>query len=119
LVIDDMPGARRAVVSMLKHIGHTVSVASDGAEGIEKLKQLRFDLVICDVMMPQVDGTAVMSYIATLPNRPPVLAISGAGGVFSASETLQTARIKADAFLEKPFDKDRFNELVAKLLKPT
>jgi len=111
-----MPGARRAVVSMLKQTGHTVSVASDGAEGIEKLKQQRFDLVICDIVMPQVDGTAVMAYIAAMPNRPPVLAISGAGGVFSVSETLQTARIKADAFLEKPFDKDRFNEMVAKLL---
>lgn len=116
LLIDDMAGVRRAVDAMLKRLGHCVTAASNGAEGLELLKQRRFDLVICDILMPQIDGAEVIFQLNGMPNRPKVIAISGGGGGVSASEALQTARTKADAFLEKPFDKDQFNAVVEKVL---
>jgi len=116
LVIDDMTGVRRAVDAMLRHAGHNVVDASDGAEGLEQLKAKRFDLVIVDILMPKIDGTEVIFQLASQADRPPVIAISGGGAGVSASEALRTARFKADAFLEKPFEKDQFMTLVDKLL---
>jgi len=116
LVIDDMAGVRRAVDSMLRHAGHNVVSASNGAEGLEQLKTHRFDLVVVDILMPKLDGTEVIFQLSAMPNHPPVIAISGGGGGVSASEALRAARFKADAFLEKPFDKEQFMGAVAKLL---
>jgi two-component system chemotaxis response regulator CheY len=116
LLIDDMVGVRRAVDAMLKRAGHRVTAVTNGAEGLAQLKQRSFDLVIVDILMPQVDGTEVISQLNAMPNRPPVIAISGGGAGISANEALHTARFKADAFLEKPFDKDQFETTVAKLL---
>ena len=116
LLIDDMAGVRRAVDAMLKRLGHHVTAAANGAEGLELLKQRRFDLVICDILMPQIDGAEVIFQLNAMPNRPKVMAISGGGAGISATEALQTARAKADAFLEKPFDKDQFTAVVEKLL---
>ena len=116
LVIDDMAGVRRAVDAMLRHAGHTVTEATNGAEGLEQLKQGRFDLVIVDILMPKLDGTEVIYQLTGQPNHPPVIAISGGGAGVSASEALRAARFKADAFLENPFDKDQFMGLVDKLL---
>jgi CheY-like chemotaxis protein len=116
LVIDDMAGVRRTVEAMLKRDGHKVTAATNGAEGLDLLEQRRFDLVICDILMPKVDGTEVIFRLNAMPNRPPVLAISGGGAGVSAGDALQMARLKADAFLEKPFDKEQFMSAVGTLL---
>lgn len=116
LVIDDMAGVRRAVDAMLKQAGHRVTTADDGAAGVELLKQKRFDLVIVDILMPKLDGSEVIFMMTGMPNRPPILAVSGGGAGISASEALKVARLKADAFLEKPFDKEQFLGAVTKLL---
>lgn len=116
LIIDDMAGVRRAVETMLSSGGHKVTAATNGAEGLDLLKHRRFDLVICDILMPQLDGTEVIFGLSAMPNPPPVLAISGGGAGVSASDALKMARIKADAFLEKPFDKEQFITAVGTLL---
>jgi CheY-like chemotaxis protein len=116
LVIDDMAGVQRAIDSLLRQAGHKVAVATNGAEGIELLKQRRFDLVVVDILMPKLDGTEVVFHVSAMPNRPPIIAMSGGGAGVSASEALRGARLKADAFLEKPFDKDQFLAVVEKLL---
>jgi CheY-like chemotaxis protein len=111
-----MAGVRRAVDAMLRHAGHKATTAADGAEGLELLKQRRFDLVIIDILMPKMDGAEVIFQLATLPNHPPVLAMSGGGGGLSAHDALLTARIKANAFLEKPFEKEQLMTIVNRLL---
>jgi CheY-like chemotaxis protein len=116
LVIDDMPSVRRAVDSMLRHAGHNVTAATDSAEGLEILTQRHFDLVIIDILRPKLDGSEVIFQLSTLPNPPPLLAISGGGAGSSARDALQSARLRADGFRENPFDKDQFMTLVAKLL---
>jgi CheY-like chemotaxis protein len=116
LLIDDMAGVRRALVSMLRHSGHTVTTADCGNQGLELLRTRRFDLVITDMLMPNGDGADVLSHVASLPNRPRVIAISGGGAGMSAESALRLARIKADAFLEKPFDSATLLAAVDKLL---
>lgn len=116
LLIDDMAGVRRAVVSMLSRAGHTVTAAENGGQGIELLRSRRFDLVITDMLMPDVDGADVLTQVGSLPNRPKVIAISGGGAGLSADGALRLAKIKADAFLEKPFEAEALLAVVDKLL---
>ena len=118
LLIDDMAVVRRAVT---KHApagsGHSVTVSENGTQGLEMLKSRRFHLVVTDMLMPGADGADVLGYVGGLPNRMPVIAISGGGAGLSAGSALALARIKADAFLEKPFTREELTEAVDKLLK--
>lgn len=116
LLIDDMAGVRRAVLSMLTRAGHRVTAAESGSDGIEKLRSHRFDLVITDMLMPGIDGADVLHEVSGLPHRPKVIAISGGGAGVSADSALKLAKLKADAFLEKPFDSDALLAEVDRLL---
>jgi CheY-like chemotaxis protein len=93
-----------------------VTAAETGDEGLEILKTHQFNLVITDMLMPGTDGADVLSHLSTLPNRPRVIAMSGGGAGLSADSALRLARIKADAFLEKPFESADLLAAVEKLL---
>jgi CheY-like chemotaxis protein len=116
LLIDDMAGVRRAVTSMLKQAGHTVVAAENGNEGLKLLEQHRFDLVITDMLMPELDGVEVLRHLTGMVNRPRVIAMSGGGAGLSADAALRAARISADAYLEKPFDKHELLAAIGELL---
>ena len=116
LLIDDMAGVRRAVVSMLTRAGHRVTEAESGSRGMDLLRSRHFDLVITDMLMPGMDGADVLSEVGSLPARPRLIAISGGGAGVSAESALRLARLKADAFLEKPFDAEALLAAVDKLL---
>jgi two-component system response regulator HydG len=116
LLIDDMVGVRKAVAMLIKTAGHKVTEAGDGAEGIQRLKLETFDLVITDIMMPNVDGLEVINFIHTLPKRPPILAISGGGASLPADQALLLAKTKADMVLNKPFDNAQFLGVIKTLL---
>lgn len=66
--------------------------------------------------MPGADGADVLGYVSGLPTRIPVIAISGGGAGLSAESALRLARLKADAFLEKPFTREELTAAVDKLL---
>lgn len=116
LLIDDMTGVRRAISGMLKRAGFGVTTAEDGLKGLEMLKSRRFDLVITDILMPALDGSELLFQLADMASRPKVIAISGGGAGVSADGALKTARFKADAFLEKPFEAEELLSTVQQLL---
>jgi DNA-binding NtrC family response regulator len=116
LLIDDMAGVRRAVVAMLTRAGHQVTAAESGSQGMDLLRSRHFDLVITDMLMPGMDGADILIEVGSMPNRPRLIAISGGGAGMSAASALQLARLKADAFLEKPFDSEALLAAVDKLL---
>jgi len=116
LLIEDMAGVRRAIGSMLKRAGHNVTPAESGGEGVRQLKERRFDLVVTDMLMPDIDGTEILYHVCEMPERPPVIAISGGGAGVSAEAALRAARYKADAFLQKPFDGADLIAAIDKLL---
>jgi len=116
LLIDDMAGVRRTVMAMLKRAGHSVTAVDSGAEGLDMLRTHRFGLVITDMLMPGTDGADVLSHLDTLNSRPRVIAMSGGGAGLSADSALSLARIKADAFLEKPFESAELLATVEKLV---
>jgi CheY-like chemotaxis protein len=116
LLIDDMAGVRRAVESMLKQAGHTVTIATDGKAGLEMLKGRRFDLVITDMLMPELDGSEVLFHLRGMAQRPRVIAMSGGGAGVSSTAALRSAQIEADGFLEKPFEKAELIAVVDRVL---
>jgi DNA-binding NtrC family response regulator len=105
LIIEDMAGVRHAISSMLKRAGHAVVVTENGEQGIAELRKRKFDLVVTDMLMPGTDGMEVLTHLSTMPNHPPVIAISGGGAGISAETALKAAKLNANAFLQKPFEK--------------
>ena len=116
LIIEDMPGVRQAISSMLKRAGHAVALAENGRQGLDELKKRRFDLVVTDMLMPGADGMEVLTQLDGIPNHPPVIAISGGGAGVSAESALKAAKLKANAFLQKPFERAELLAAVEQLL---
>lgn len=103
LLIDDMNLVRRAIRTVLARAGHSVTEAPTGEAGLELLKSRRFDLVVTDIIMPGTDGNAIVMFLDSMQNRPPVLSISGGSTAMPAEQTLLLSKRKADAVMTKPF----------------
>jgi two-component system chemotaxis response regulator CheY len=112
LVVDDNTDHRDLIVIMLEAEGHVVSTAKDGSEGLEQIQIARPDLIICDVMMPGVDGIQMVKMLRQKPeyNSLPVLMITAHGDV-------RTNAIQAGAnrTLGKPFDLDELIAIVQEM----
>jgi len=126
LVIDDEKDVRITVGEILARAGYEVDTAADGKEGLEKMREFGADLVVTDVIMPGIDGVAVMNQVRAEYPGTPVLVISGGGNIApmeyepSAIKTnayLASATVAgADATLTKPFDRKTLLDAIGKLL---
>jgi two-component system response regulator PilR (NtrC family) len=103
LVIDDEDIMREILETLLAREGYTVRLASSGAEGLELAKSLTFDAAIVDVMMPGMDGMAVLEELKKIDDDLPVLMITAFASVENA-----IAAMKRGAFdyITKPFKND-------------
>lgn len=118
LVVDDEAGVRKALHRMLTNIGHESWEAPDGAEALRLLDAIRFDLVVTDAYMAEVDGMELVVRIQQRGLQVPVVMISG-GGYRSAEEVLAMAKAcGAVATLDKPFSPRQLRETIEPLLKP-
>jgi DNA-binding NtrC family response regulator len=114
LLIEDEPRLRQNLQVLLEEDGYRVVSADDGAEGIQKLQQEPFDLVITDVVMPQVDGFQVMEYLKDHCPDAVVIAITAYVSTESAIEAL---RLGAYDYLAKPFDVDLMQFVIRRALE--
>ncbi len=118
VVIDDVAGVRRSVVSTLKRAGHEVWEADTGREGAEIVRRHDPDLVITDILMPDMDGLETMELIRNDGRRRPrFLAISGGGSLVASEEALRAAAVRADGVLAKPFLGAELTAQVSKILE--
>lgn len=116
LIVEDDGDFRDTLFAMLDSGGHDVRDAGDGREALDILATDRFDLLIMDVLMPEVDGIEVLRAIQAMPSRPPVIAISG-GGILPASLALSlSTALGASGILYKPFYRHELLEAVARAL---
>jgi DNA-binding NtrC family response regulator len=104
LVIDDEKPIRNTLSEILEYEDHEVELASDGLEGIEKAKEEKYDIILCDIKMPKMDGVEVIEKLMEICPEVPVIMISGHGTVETAVETLKKG---AYDFIEKPLDLNR------------
>ncbi|WP_119301488.1 response regulator [Dongia deserti] len=106
LLIDDEPMVRKIVRRMLERLGHTVVEAENGRFGLNELAKSAVDLVVTDIIMPEVEGLEVLMAIRQQYPSVAVVAMSGSGHA-SAFNTLDFAsKLGATATLEKPFTCD-------------
>ena len=104
LIIDDEKSIRNTLREVLEYESHTVETASDGEEGIELFKTGNFDIILCDIKMPKMDGIEVLGQITSMSADVPIVMISGHGNIDTAVEAIKKG---AFDFIEKPLDLNR------------
>ena len=104
LVIDDERSIRNTLKEILEYEKFTVDLAEHGAEGLEKYRQGKYDIVLCDIKMPEMDGLEVLEKISEEEGDAQVIMISGHGNIDNAVEAIKKG---AYDFIEKPLDLNR------------
>jgi DNA-binding NtrC family response regulator len=115
LLIEDEAAIRRVLVKILTEESehYEVEEAADGLEGIEKIKDHDFDLVLCDIKMPKMDGVEVLEAIMKIKPEIPVVMISGHGDLETAVNTM---KLGAFDYISKPPDLNRLLNTVRNAL---
>lgn len=104
LIIDDEKAIRNALRDILQFEKFDVEEAADGTEGVKLAEAGTFDLVLCDIKMPRMDGMEVLSRLQELHPDMPVVMISGHGTIDTAVEAIKKG---AYDFISKPPDLNR------------
>ncbi|MCF8224449.1 MAG: sigma-54 dependent transcriptional regulator [Bacteroidales bacterium] len=104
LVIDDEKSIRNALLEILEYEKYEVVLAENGPEGLEKFSSDQFDVVLCDIKMPEMDGIEVLEKVFETGKDVQVIMISGHGNVENAVEAIKKG---AFDFIEKPLDLNR------------
>ncbi|MDO6441062.1 MULTISPECIES: EAL domain-containing protein [unclassified Marinobacter] len=107
LVVDDEPRLVDALASLLRSCGYDVTEAHGGRHACELIDTLRFDLVLLDLRMPEVDGFAVMAHLANQQPECGSIVISGESSFTAVSRALRRGALD---YVRKPFDPE---ELIA------
>ncbi|HEX2178376.1 MAG TPA: response regulator transcription factor [Actinomycetota bacterium] len=114
LVVDDEPAVRDAVQRALKLESYQVDTAADGAEALKSLTLSSPDLMILDVLMPNVDGLEVCRRLRAARDPTPVLMLTARDSIANRVEGLDAG---ADDYLVKPFALDELLARVRALLR--
>lgn len=115
LIIEDEAAIRRVLVKILseENDSYQVDEAEDGAAGLEKIKNNDYDLVLCDIKMPKMDGVEVLEEAKKIKPEIPMVMISGHGDMETA---IQTMRLGAFDYISKPPDLNRLLNTVRNAL---
>ncbi len=115
LIIEDEAAIRRVLVKILseENDSYEVEEAEDGLSGIDKIKKEDFDLVLCDIKMPKMDGVEVLEASRKLKPETPIVMISGHGDLDTAVNTM---RLGAFDYISKPPDLNRLLNTVRNAL---
>jgi len=104
LIIDDQKSIRNTLKDILEYEGHEVTLAETGAEGLEFFSDGKFDVALCDIKMPGMDGIETLQNMMKINCDVPVVMISGHGNVDTAVDAIKKG---AYDFIEKPLDLNR------------
>jgi CheY-like chemotaxis protein len=116
LVVDDDGGVLKMIELMLGDSGFDVMVAPSGRDGLKALESQAFDLIITDIIMPEMEGIELITHLRTTRPDIPILAISGGGRSRNFDFLKFAKKLGAKAVLEKPFRRDGLLEAVNKAL---
>jgi two-component system alkaline phosphatase synthesis response regulator PhoP len=114
LVVDDEENLLEALKLNLELEGYEVSTAGDGAEALRKVDQEYFDLIVLDVMLPEVDGISVCENIRVKNLSMPILMLSAKT---SSADRVMGLKKGADDYLTKPFNLEELLLRVRKLIE--
>ena len=115
LIIEDEAAIRRVLTKILseENDSYQVEDAEDGVQGLEKIKNNDYDLVLCDIKMPKMDGVEVLEAVKKIKPEIPMVMISGHGDMETA---INTMRLGAFDYISKPPDLNRLLNTVRNAL---
>jgi CheY-like chemotaxis protein len=111
LVADDVPMIRKLVEFHLKQIGFDISNAADGAEALMLASNSKYDLILLDIMMPEMDGLEVLRRIrqGSINKETPVIIMTAYG---DSSNVKKAVEYGANDFIVKPVEQGSFRKKV-------
>jgi two-component system nitrogen regulation response regulator NtrX len=104
LIIDDEKAIRKTLTEILGFEGYKLEEAADGEEGLKKFKEKTYDVVLCDIKMPKIDGLDFLQKAVEINSDVPIIMISGHGNIETAVEAVKKG---AYDFIQKPPDLNR------------
>lgn len=104
MIIDDERAIRNSLSEILSDEGYTVEVAEDGPTAIEMAEKERYDVILCDIKMPNMEGTEVLEKLRKDGIDSAIIMISGHGDIETAVECIKKG---AFDFIQKPLDLNR------------
>jgi two-component system, NtrC family, nitrogen regulation response regulator NtrX len=104
LIIDDEKAIRKTLSEILSFEGYKIEEASDGEEGLKKFKDKSYDVVLCDIKMPKLDGIEFLQKAGEANSDIPIIMISGHGNIETAVEAVKKG---AYDYISKPPDLNR------------
>ncbi len=115
LIIEDEPAIRRVLMKILseENDSYLVEEAEDGLSGMEKIKNTDYDLILCDIKMPKMDGVELLEATKKIKPEIPIVMISGHGDMETA---INTMRLGAFDYISKPPDLNRLLNTVRNAL---
>jgi len=114
LIIDDDPGVRDYLESLMSRQGYEVYAAAGGEEALQKLKESRPDLITLDVVLPGMDGLETLREFKKRMPEVPVVMLSGQS---QARIVIEAMRLGASDFLRKPFEVEELELAFQKALE--
>ena len=104
LIIDDEKAIRKTLSEILSFEGYKIDEASDGEEGLKRFKEKSYDVVLCDIKMPKLDGIEFLEKAGESNTDVPIIMISGHGNIETAVEAVKKG---AYDYISKPPDLNR------------
>lgn len=104
LIIDDERSIRRTLKEILEFENYEVEAVEDGIAGVKEAKANNYDVIFCDIKMPQMDGIEVLTKLKNDGLETPIIMISGHGNIETAVDSIKNG---AYDFIEKPLDLNR------------
>ncbi len=104
LIIDDEKAIRKTLTEILSFEGYKIDEAADGEEGLKKFKEKTYDVVLCDIKMPKLDGIEFLQKAGEINPDVPIIMISGHGNIETAVEAVKKG---AYDYISKPPDLNR------------
>jgi len=104
LIIDDEKAIRKTLTEILSFEGYKIDEAADGEEGLKRFTEKHYDLVLCDIKMPKLDGIEFLERAKMIHPDVPVIMISGHGNIDTAVEAVKKG---AFDYISKPPDLNR------------
>ncbi len=104
LIIDDERAIRKTLSEILSFEGYKIEEAADGEEGLKKFTEKTYDIVLCDIKMPKLDGLEFLEKSREVNPEIPIIMISGHGNIDTAVEAVKKG---AFDFISKPPDLNR------------
>lgn len=111
LIVEDDPAIRKLVEKLLARKGIEIDVAHDGRKAIEKLQSSKYDVVILDLMIPEVNGFQVIEFVKANKINVPIAVVSAVSHQALTNLDLDVVKL----VISKPFDVDEFTKAVVNL----